>query len=62
MSLPYKDAVEQMNLHCTSQYLKALMQQFGGNVVKASEHAQVERGSLYRLLRKCGIKVDEFQS
>ena len=51
-----------MNKEVTTQYLRALLNKFNGNVVQAASHANVERGSLYRLLRKCGIKVEEFQS
>ena len=60
--LPYKDAMDRMNRECTAYYLRALLANFKGNVVEAAAHAGVERGSLYRLMRKNHIMVEEFQS
>ncbi len=61
VELPYREAVDLITREATAQYLRALLTKFRGNVVRAAEHAQIERGSLYRLLRKCGINTDEFQ-
>ena len=60
--LAYKDAMDRMTRECTSNYLRTLLTRFKGNVVEASTHAGLERGSLYRLMRKCDIKVEDFQS
>ena len=60
-SLPYKQAMEVLNRQCTTHYLMSLLAKFEGNVVDAATHAGLERGSLYRLMRKCGVRVEEFQ-
>ena len=62
VELSYKDAAERMNREITARYLSALLEHFGGNVVMAASHAGVERGSLYRLMRKCDIKAEDFQA
>jgi DNA-binding NtrC family response regulator len=42
-------------------YLVALLHEFDGNVAKAAQGAGLQRESLYRLLRKYGIRPDEFK-
>ncbi len=61
LDMPYREAVERMNRDSTAQYLRALLIKFQGNVVQAAQHAGLERGSLYRLLRKCDVRIEEFQ-
>jgi len=61
VDVPYREAVERMNKESTAQYLRALLAKYQGNVVQAAKHAGLERGSLYRLLRKCDVRIEEFQ-
>ena len=59
--LPYREAVEQARDRTSREYLVALLAEFGGNVTRAAERAGLERESLHRLLRKHGIKSDDFK-
>jgi two-component system response regulator AtoC len=61
-ALPYKDAVAGARDRVSREYLVALMQEFGGNVTRAAERAGVERESLHRLLRKYGLRSDDFKA
>jgi DNA-binding NtrC family response regulator len=59
--LPYKEAVEAARDRVSRDYLVALMAEFGGNVTRAAERAGMERESLHRLLRKHGLRSDDFK-
>jgi two-component system response regulator AtoC len=60
-AVPYKDAVEEARDRASRDYLVALMTEFGGNVTRAAERAGMERESLHRLLRKHGLRSDDFK-
>jgi two-component system response regulator AtoC len=60
-ALPYKDAVAGARDRVTREYLVALLGEFGGNVTRAAERAGLERESLHRLLRKHGLRSEEFK-
>jgi two-component system response regulator AtoC len=60
-TLPYRDTVEQARDRVTHDYLVALMREFKGNVTKAAERAGMERESLHRLLKKHGLRSDDFR-
>ena len=60
-ALPYRDAVAGARERVTREYLVALMTEFGGNVTRAAERAGLERESLHRLLRKHGLRSDDFK-
>jgi two-component system response regulator AtoC len=60
-AMPYKDAVEDARDRASRDYLVALMSEFGGNVTRAAERAGMERESLHRLLRKYGLRSDDFK-
>jgi two-component system response regulator AtoC len=59
--LPYREAVAEARERVSRDYLVALMSEFGGNVTRAAERAGLERESLHRLLRKHGIRSDDFK-
>jgi two-component system response regulator AtoC len=61
-SLPYRDALAEGRDRLTRDYLVALMSEFGGNVTRAAERAGMERESLHRLLRKHGLRSDDFKA
>jgi two-component system response regulator AtoC len=61
-ALPYKDAVAGARDRVSREYLVALMTEFGGNVTRAAERAGMERESLHRLLRKYGLRSDDFKA
>ncbi|HEY6097813.1 MAG TPA: sigma-54 dependent transcriptional regulator [Anaeromyxobacter sp.] len=60
-ALPYKDAVAEARDRVSREYLVTVMKEFGGNVTRAAEHAGMERESLHRLLRRYGIRSDDFK-
>jgi two-component system response regulator AtoC len=59
--LPYREAVAGARDRVSRDYLVALLAEFGGNVTRAAERAGLERESLHRLLRKHGIRSDDFK-
>ncbi len=59
--MPYRDAVDQARDRVSREYLAALLQEFDGNVTRAAERAGMERESLHRLLKRYGIRSDDFK-
>ncbi len=59
--MPYREVVESARDRVSREYLVALMREFGGNVTRAAERAGVERESLHRLLKRYGIRSDDFK-
>jgi DNA-binding NtrC family response regulator len=59
--MPYREAVSVARDRMSRDYLVALMKEFGGNVTRAAERAGVERESLHRLLKRYGVRSDEFK-
>jgi two-component system response regulator AtoC len=60
-ALPYRDAVAGARDRITREYLIALMTELEGNVTRAAERAGLERESLHRLLRKHGLRSEDFK-
>jgi len=60
-SMPYRDAVEQAQERVSREYLVALLTEFHGNVTRAAARAGLERESLHRLLKKHGLRSDDFK-
>jgi DNA-binding NtrC family response regulator len=60
--LTFREAVETARDRTAREYLIALMGEFGGNVTHAAERAGIERESLHRLLKRCGIRSEEFRN
>jgi two-component system response regulator AtoC len=60
-SLPYREAVEQAQDRVSREYLVALLTEFQGNVTRAAARAGVERESLHRLLKKHGLRSEDFK-
>jgi DNA-binding NtrC family response regulator len=61
-SLPYREVVEQAQDKVSREYLVALLTEFRGNVTRAAARAGVERESLHRLLKKHGLRSDDFKN
>ncbi|WP_242342027.1 sigma-54-dependent transcriptional regulator [Anaeromyxobacter terrae] len=61
-ALPYRDAVAGARDRVTREYLVALLTEFEGNVTRAAERAGLERESLHRLLRKHGLRSEDFKA
>ncbi len=60
-AMPYREAVEQAQDRVSREYLIALLSEFQGNVTRAAARAGVERESLHRLLKKHGLRSDDFK-
>jgi two-component system response regulator AtoC len=60
-ALPYRDVVDGARDRVSREYLGALMKEFGGNVTRAAERAGMERESLHRLLKRYGVRSDDFK-
>lgn len=54
----WHEAMERVREGAARRYLAALMERFPGRVPEAAVHAGVERESLYRLLRRYGVRCD----
>ena len=59
--LPSREAVAEARDRTSRDYLVALLAELGGNVTRAAERAGLERESLHRLLRKYGIRSEDFK-
>ncbi len=60
-ALSYRDMLETSRERATREYLVALMKDVGGNVTQAAERAGIERESMHRLLKKHGVRSDDFK-
>ena len=60
-TLSYRDMLEAARERATRDYLVALMKDVGGNVTQAAERAGVERESMHRLLKRHGVRSDDFK-
>jgi DNA-binding NtrC family response regulator len=60
-TLPYREAVEEVRDRVSREYLVTLLREVGGNVTKAAERAGMERESLHRLLKRHGIRSDDYR-
>ena len=59
--MPYKEAVELARDRVSREYLAALMREQEGNVTRAAAHAGMERESLHRLLKRFGVRSEDFK-
>jgi len=59
--LSYRDMLDTARDRATREYLVALMKELGGNVTQAAERAGIERESMHRLLKKHGVRSDDFK-
>jgi DNA-binding NtrC family response regulator len=60
-TLPYRDAVELARDRVSREYLVALLKEFQGNVTQAAARAGMERESLHRLLKRHGLRSEDFK-
>jgi DNA-binding NtrC family response regulator len=60
-AMPYREAVDTARDAVSREYLTALMQEFGGNVTHAADRAGMERESLHRLLKRYGVRSEDFK-
>jgi DNA-binding NtrC family response regulator len=60
--LTYREIVDLARDRASREYLVALMRTFEGNVTEAAKRAGVERETLHRLLKRYGLRADEFKA
>ncbi len=61
VKLPYREAIDAARDRASREYLAALLEELGGNVTRAAERAGMERESLHRLLKRYGVRSDDFK-
>ncbi len=59
--LPYREAVDLARERVSREYLATLLRDLEGNVTKAAERAGMERETLHRLLRRHGLRSEDFK-
>jgi transcriptional regulator of acetoin/glycerol metabolism len=59
--LSYRDMLDAARDRATRDYLVALMKGVCGSVKQAAERAGIERESMHRLLKKHGVRSDDFK-
>jgi len=60
-ALPYRDAVELARDRVSREYLAALLRECHGNVTHAAARAGMERESLHRLMKRHGLRSEDFK-
>jgi DNA-binding NtrC family response regulator len=60
--LSYREVVDLARDRASREYLIALMRELGGNVTEAARRAGMERESLHRLLKRYGVRSEDFKS
>lgn len=60
-SLPYREALASERDRTTREYLVALLTDMQGNVTLAAERAGLERESFHRLMKRHGIRADDYR-
>jgi two-component system response regulator HydG len=59
--MPYREAVDLARDRVSRDYLSVLLREHEGNVTHAAQRAGMERESLHRLLKRYGIRSDDFK-
>jgi DNA-binding NtrC family response regulator len=60
--LPYKQALGLARDRATREYVIALLKSVKGNVTQAAERAGLERESFHRLLKRHGVRAEDFRA
>ncbi len=58
-ALPYREAMDRMTRRCQRDYLLEMLRRCGSDVAEAAERAGITRESFYRLVRNCGLDIDQ---
>ncbi len=61
-SLPYREAKEEVLGRFNLAYLSGVLDEFRGNVTRAARRCGLQRQSFQQLLRRYGIRAEEFRS
>ena len=60
-SLPYREVLAVSRDQISKEYLIAVLRAVKGNVTQAADRAGIERESLHRLLKRYGLRADDFR-
>jgi DNA-binding NtrC family response regulator len=60
--LPFREAKDRAIQCFHRQYIRHLLEQYGGNISRAAEAAGIQRQYLHRLLKEAGIEATDFKS
>jgi transcriptional regulator of acetoin/glycerol metabolism len=55
-SLPLRRAKAELVAHFERHYIAKLLEETSGNVAEAARRAEVDRVTLFRMIRRCGLK------
>ncbi len=61
-SLPYREAIAVERDRATREYLIGLLREVQGNVTAAAERAGIERESFHRLMKRHGVRAEDFRA
>ena len=60
-AMAYREALEVVRERFSREYFSALLEETGGNVTRAAERAGMERESLHRLMKRHGVRSEDFK-
>jgi DNA-binding NtrC family response regulator len=60
--IPFREAKERAIQYFHLQYIRRLLEQYGGNISRAAEAAGIQRQYLHRLIKEAGIEATDFKS
>jgi len=61
VTMPYRKMIDAARARASRDYLAAILREFGGNVTRTAERAGMERENLHRLLRRFGLRAEDFR-
>jgi DNA-binding NtrC family response regulator len=61
VKMPYREAMGTARDRISREYLAVLLHEFEGNVTRAAERAGIERESLHRLLKRYGVRSEDYK-
>ncbi|MBL9019292.1 MAG: hypothetical protein JNL83_34205 [Myxococcales bacterium] len=59
--MSYREMLEAARDRATREYLVSILKELAGNVTQAAERAGIERESMHRLLKKHGVRSEDFK-
>jgi DNA-binding NtrC family response regulator len=60
--IPFREAKDRAIQHFHRQYIRRILEQYGGNISRAAEAAGIQRQYLHRLIKEVGIEATDFKS
>jgi DNA-binding NtrC family response regulator len=59
--LPFREAKDRAIQHFHRDYIRRVLEHYGGNISRAAEAAGIQRQYLHRLMREAGIEANDFK-